>query len=109
MDRWETKFGDWVQRLGVAQIRKAMKERSEPVTRGAIYAWVAGRARPNPKKANLLVEISKLKDSPFAITLEEIYAQPEAPEPEQRPAAPLPVDGAQDCMRALGMAPAVRR
>jgi hypothetical protein len=105
LNRWETKFGAWVHKLGVAEFCRRMKAKGEEVTRGAIYAWVAGRAYPTHGKAKIIVEISGEPGSPCALTLDEVYAQPKAPDRVPRPPQPgvkLPVAAVDDRLRALG-------
>jgi len=67
--RWETRFGQWVDLIGVFRIVEALGEDpSLSVTSHAVYDWLRGECAPNPKRAIALVELSGGE-----ITLDAIY------------------------------------
>ena len=70
MDRWTTPFGRWVQQTGVPELADALTKKGELVTTSAIYAWIAGRAVPQPAKASIILELAEGR-----LTWHDIYGQ----------------------------------
>ena len=67
--RWNTRFGRWVDEVGVFRIVDALGE--DPmlqVTSRAVYNWLRGVSAPNPTRAGALVELFGGE-----ITLDVIY------------------------------------
>lgn len=56
--RWGTRFGCFVSDFTVGRLVRELAGRGVPVTRGAIYAWIAGRTRPRPEAAAVIVKVS---------------------------------------------------
>lgn len=54
-NRWDTPFGRWVKSVGVAKLRRALKERGVEVERSTIYGWVSGGPFPKPVTVDALV------------------------------------------------------
>lgn len=66
--RWDSRFGTFVSDFTVERLVGALHGCGVPVTRSAIYAWVAGRARPRPKAAQIIVQVSAGR-----VRLDDIY------------------------------------
>jgi hypothetical protein len=75
--RWDTCFGRWVTDIGVGCLTVRLIERGIPVTRNAVYNWVAGAHPPPLLTARALVEISRGSDGRPAITFDDICRQRE--------------------------------
>lgn len=56
--RWSNRFGTFVSEFTVGRLVSELAGRGVPVTRGAIYAWIAGRTRPRPDAASVIVQVS---------------------------------------------------
>jgi hypothetical protein len=57
--RWRTTFGSWVGSVGVTRVVIDLRASGHPVTPGAVYHWVAGRAIPTLPLAGALVRLSE--------------------------------------------------
>jgi len=68
--RWRTSFGRWVMSYGVTRLTVDLSGRGQPVTRQAVYQWVAGVTAPRPDRAMRIVELSA-----GAVGLSDIYEQ----------------------------------
>jgi hypothetical protein len=67
--RWQTRFGSWVDEIGVFRIVDALGHDPDlAVTSHAVYRWLSGNCAPNPRRARALVELSGGE-----LTLEVIY------------------------------------
>lgn len=66
--RWETKFGRWIDQYGVDRLASGLHSMGEPITRTAIYLWIAGDTTPRPSTALKLIALSQ-----GALTLQQIY------------------------------------
>lgn len=56
-NRWSTRFGRWVGAQTVPVVVVRLHDAGFPVTKGAVYQWLAGRAVPSTEHARaLLVE-----------------------------------------------------
>jgi len=77
---WNTRFGRWVDDVGVFRIVDALGEDpSLSVTSHTVSDWLSGGCAPTPKRAIALVELSGGE-----ITLEVIYDHPREMREEQR-------------------------
>lgn len=56
--RWGSRFGSFVGEFTVERLTQELHGRGVPVTRSAIYKWIAGRALPRPDAANAIVSVS---------------------------------------------------
>jgi hypothetical protein len=54
-----TAFGSWVGEYSVAAVQRDLGRMNHPVTRNAIYEWVAGRAAPRGYHILALVAVSR--------------------------------------------------
>jgi hypothetical protein len=70
--RWRTSFGRWVTSFGVTRLAVELSGAGQPVTRHAIYQWVAGVTAPRPERAVRIVELSR-----GLVHLADIYRQRE--------------------------------
>lgn len=57
--RWDTAFGKWVGAFTVSRVVVDLRREGYPLTTGAVYHWVAGRAVPALPLAKALVRISQ--------------------------------------------------
>lgn len=57
--RWRTRFGSWVDRVGVSTLTERLRSAGHPVTRKAVYNWLAGEHAPRPACAAAIVSISR--------------------------------------------------
>lgn len=72
-NRWETKFGKWVDRVGVARLIRELEARGLSYGRVGVYAWVKG-STPKPETVLALVEIAKAlgPSTKMKLTLEDV-------------------------------------
>lgn len=66
--RWRTSFGRFVRSTGVDSLAEKLSTAGQPVTRKAIYNWLAGDHAPRPHCAAAIVQISRGR-----IVLEDVY------------------------------------
>jgi len=69
--RWRSRFGLFVSDFTVVRLAGALNARGVPVTRKAIYEWIAGRARPRPEAARAIVSVSAGR-----VRLDDLYPAP---------------------------------
>ena len=65
--RWRTPFGSWLSRHTVAALQTDLGRAGQPVTRAAVYQWVAGVTVPRLPCAAAIVTIAR-----GALTLEDL-------------------------------------
>jgi hypothetical protein len=68
--RWRTQFGRWVTSYGVSRLAVELSGAGHPVTRHAIYQWVAGVTAPRPGRALAIVQLSRGE-----VAMGDIYRQ----------------------------------
>lgn len=56
--RWRTRFASFVGDYTVAALARDLAGLGEPVTVGAVYSWVSGRAQPRLRLAEKVVRLS---------------------------------------------------
>lgn len=58
MNRWDTKFAEWISKYGVGKLVKDLEILGIPITRGTVYQWAAGKL-PRKKTLEALVTLSE--------------------------------------------------
>lgn len=81
--RWRTRFGRWVRRVGVGELTVRLAAAGQPVTRKAVYNWLAGTHQPRPSLARIVVGMSA-----GAVRLDDIYRQAVQIRSDQRSTPP---------------------
>jgi transposase-like protein len=69
--RWQTKFATFVRRYGTARLARDLE-----VDPAAVYQWVRGATSPRLTSARRIMALS------HELSLEDIYQQREAAQPE---------------------------
>src|SRR3990172_7345887 len=69
---WATRFGLWVRGYGASRLAAdpGRAVYGQPITRQAIYGWVAGRSTPRPALALRIVGLAHGR-----LTLADLYRQ----------------------------------
>lgn len=66
--RWRTSFGRFVRSVGVERLTIQLRSAGQPITRNAVYNWLAGDHAPRPEAAAAIVRLSRGR-----LQLAEIY------------------------------------
>jgi hypothetical protein len=72
--RWtRTRFGAWIAKVSVRRIvQELARDPDTAITRAEVYAWVAGKTAPRPRRALALVSLSH-----GALALEDVFGHRE--------------------------------
>ncbi len=55
---WRTPLGSFVEEYGIARLTADLAAAGQPVTRTAVYNWLAGTHLPRPERALAISELS---------------------------------------------------
>ena len=62
--RWRTPIGRWMDGYQITRLARELEERGAPVTKNAIYQWLAGRTTP---ASRVRLALSKIEGGRVAL------------------------------------------